>query len=115
MCLLLSCKEESTSTPDDLMSQMNAVYGQIENMIQTTCTSSDQCVATAIGVKPCGGPTKYIVHSSATNQENLDELVEQYNELNTQYNEATEAGSDCAFVTPPPMDCISGECQAVTD
>ncbi|WP_370090291.1 hypothetical protein [Ekhidna sp.] len=106
----LGCKEESLS-PDTLLQQMQEVYTQIEDHIETSCDSSDQCVATAIGVKPCGGPTKFIIHSNATDQTKLDELVADYNELNKQYNEATKAGSDCSVVTAPAVECVSGNCQ----
>ncbi len=112
LLLFFSCKEESP-TADDLLGQMNSVYAEIEDLIVTSCESSEQCVATAIGVKPCGGPTKFIVHSSETDQEKLDELVTMYNELNEEYNETSGVGSDCAVVTAPETDCISGNCQKV--
>lgn len=110
--LLFSCKEDSP-TADDLQKQMNSVYAEIEDLIVTSCESSDQCIASAIGIKPCGGPTGYIVHSSETDQEKLDELITRYNELNEEYNETSGIGSDCAVVTAPETDCISGNCQKV--
>ncbi|MEQ8905360.1 hypothetical protein [Ekhidna sp.] len=110
--LLFSCKEDSLST-DDLLGQMNSVYAEIEDLIVTSCESSDQCVATAIGVKPCGGPTRFIVHSSETDQEKLDELITRYDELNEEYNETSGIGSDCSVVTAPEIDCISGACQEI--
>ncbi|MEQ9466100.1 MAG: hypothetical protein RLN88_01740 [Ekhidna sp.] len=114
LLFVLSCKED-TPTSDDLLSQMNGIYDEIEELIITSCESSDACIASPIGVKPCGGPTKFIVHSSATDQQKLDDLIEEYNELNSQYNEQTGIGSDCALETPPSMDCISGECAVITD
>ena len=112
--LFMACKEEPT-TPNDLLDQMNVVYSQIEELIETSCESGDQCIATALGVKPCGGLTQFIIHSSDTDQEKLDALIDQYNELNKEYNETSGVGSDCAVVTAPEIDCISGNCKAVMD
>lgn len=114
LLLTFSCKEDSL-TADDLLGQMNSIYGEIEELVEDSCESSDQCIATAIGVKPCGGPTKFIVHSSRTDQQELDELVEKYNELNAEYNEVNELGSDCSVVTAPEMECISGTCQEIAN
>ena len=114
LLIFFSCKEDdSNSSPDDLLQQMESIDEQIEALLITQCSDGSQCVATPIGVKPCGGPTKFIVHSSSTDQEKLDALIEQYNELNAEYNTETNAGSDCSVVTAPEMDCISGPCQAV--
>ena len=92
---------------------MENINEQIEALVTTECSDGSQCIASPIGIKPCGGPTKFIVHSSATDQEKLDGLIEQYNELNAEYNTETNAGSDCSVVTAPEFDCVSGTCQAV--
>jgi len=112
---MLSCKEDDASTSSELLAQMEAVAQEIEAMIATSCSNNDQCRATPMGVKPCGGPTKFIVHSSATDQGKLDALIEQYNELNTKYNTVAEVGSDCSVVTAPEVDCVMGNCQAVVN
>lgn len=112
LLLVLSCKEDAP-TSDDLLSQMNSINDEIEALIITSCGSSAQCVATPMGVKPCGGPTKFIVHSNETDQEKLDVLIEKYNDLNSEYNEVNNLGSDCSVVTAPEMDCVSGNCQEI--
>ena len=112
LLLVLSCKED-TPTSDDLLSQMNSINDEIETLIITSCESSDHCVATPMGVKPCGGPTKFIVHSNETDQEKLDALIEKFNEVNSEYNEVNNLGSDCSVVTAPEMDCVSGNCQEI--
>jgi len=115
LLLLFSCKEDnSRRSPDDLLQQMERINGQIEALLETSCPGGDQCVATPIGVKPCGGPARFIVHSNATDQEKLDELISAYNELNTEYNEVTNAFSDCVIVNPPEVGCLSGKCEVVS-
>lgn len=113
LIFLCACNEDSTSTSDDLLAQMAAIDQEIEAMISTSCTASSQCMATAYGAKPCGGPTKYLVHSSDMDLTKFNELVDQYNSLNEQYNVETGAISDCSIVTKPEVDCISGDCQEV--
>ena len=114
LLIFFSCKEDnSNSSPDDLLQQMESIDEEIEALLITQCSDGSQCVATPIGVKPCGGPTRFIVHSDATDQAKLDALIEEYNELNAKYNEMNNLGSDCSVVTAPEMDCISGTCQAV--
>ncbi|WP_420317514.1 hypothetical protein [Ekhidna sp.] len=111
---LISCNDDEPIS-DNLLDQMNTVYQEIEALIDVSCSGSDQCVATPIGVKPCGGPTKFIVHSNNTDENQLGILVEKYNSLNAQYNEINNLGSDCSIETPPTIECVSGECQGVED
>lgn len=113
LLLAFSCKEEAMPSADHLLEQMNTLEIQISNLLLLSCDSSDQCIATPMGIKPCGGPAKYLVHASHTDQEALDELIDQYNVLNRQYNEVSGTGSDCSIVTPPAMDCVTGNCTAM--
>ncbi|WP_425393058.1 hypothetical protein [Ekhidna sp.] len=111
---LFSCEDEKQTSSDDLLEQMNAVYEEIQSVIEVSCSSTSQCIATPIGVKPCGGPTRFIVHSNTTDQNELDSLVDQYNGLNARYNEVNNLGSDCSIETAPEIECVTGECQEVT-
>ncbi|MEP1035614.1 hypothetical protein [Ekhidna sp.] len=114
LCFLFACKEENTpTTPDDLLSQMSAINDQIEALISTSCSTTSQCMSTAYGAKACGGPIKYLIHSTNMDLQKFNELVAQYNNLNAQYNEETGVYSDCSIVTKTEVECVSGNCQEV--
>ena len=106
---IFSCEDEQTNT-DDLQAQMNKIEEQINTIISKDCSSTESCQARAIGVKPCGGPTHFIIYASMTSESELTELINQYDELNRTYNEQTGIGSDCAIVSPPELECSSGMC-----
>ena len=107
--MLFSCEEEQPDK-EELQANMQAIEVEIENIISKECSESSQCQAAAIGTKPCGGPTHYIIYGSVTSETELNELIEQYNALNKQLNEVTDAVSDCAIVNPPMLECSSGMC-----
>lgn len=111
---IFSCTEDKLpETTDELLNEMNEVYNQIEDLVILSCTSSGQCIATPMGVKPCGGPTQYIVHSTETDQTQLDALISSYNQLNEQYNKVAQIGSDCSIENPPATACISRVCKGI--
>lgn len=114
--LLFACKEEKEQpTAADLSNQMEVINNEIEAMISTSCTTSSQCMASAFGAKPCGGPWKYILHSTDIDLQKLNTLLGEYYELNVQYNEVSGIGSFCDFVTKPDVECVSGTCQEVSN
>ncbi len=116
MLFFLACKEEETPlSADEMLSQMEAIDTEIEAMLVTSCSSSSQCMATAYGAKACGGPVKYIVHSTEMDMPRFLLLVNRYNSLNAQYNLETGAISDCSIIVEPDVECVSGECQPVAD
>ncbi len=110
--ILFSCEDEDL-TQNQLKQKMETISDSIEDLVSLTCDNADQCKAAAIGSKPCGGPTHYIVYSSATDEEKLLLLIKEYTDANEQYNEMNGIGSDCAVVSPPTLDCVSGNCEVV--
>ena len=75
----------------------------------TSCSGS--CNSIAFGSKPCGGPREYLLFSSSINLAQLEELVNEYNEMEHQFNIQTNAISDCAVVLPPnTVECVNGNC-----
>ncbi|WP_421763524.1 hypothetical protein [Ekhidna sp.] len=114
--LTFSCSEDKLpQTESEILAEMNQVYSQIEDLVVLSCTSSSQCIASPLGVKPCGGPSQYIVHSTATDQVRLNALINTYNKLNEQYNTVSGIGSDCSVENPPAVSCISGACAEIED
>lgn len=110
--VLFSCNKDDINDldEDELKQRMEAISESINNMIATSCENTDQCKAAAIGAKPCGGPTHYIIYSSGTDEEALNVLIGQYNEANRRHNELTGAISDCSITNPPTLVCVSGNC-----
>jgi hypothetical protein len=74
----------------------------------------DSCNYIAFGSKPCGGPWEYLAFSSAVNQQTLQNMVNEYNQMQHEYNLQTGAISDCAVVMPPnEVDCVNGVCTII--
>lgn len=107
-----SCSDDDASlTADQMFARMQAIDAEIDAMLSTSCGSDGTCMATAYGSKACGGPVKYIVHSTNMDMIRFNSLVNEYNELNEQYNIATEAISDCSLPGKPIIECVSGNCE----
>jgi hypothetical protein len=78
----------------------------------SSCSGS--CNYIAFGRKPCGGPREYLLFSSTVNLAQLESLVEEYNEMEHQFNILTNAISDCAVVLPPTtVECVNGTCVVI--
>ena len=116
LCFIFSCDQNDEAvSAADLLGQMQSIDSEIKTFLRTSCNDSDQCLATAYGVKACGGPATYLVHSSNMDLDRLNSLVTQFNILNQEYNEVTGAVSDCSVETAPVLECASGNCQVVSD
>lgn len=78
------------------------------------CDASVGCDFLAFGSKPCGGPWEYLVFSNAVDLNYLTTKVNNYNELENQYNIETGAVSDCMAVLPPEeVGCVNGVCAII--
>jgi hypothetical protein len=84
----------------------------IEEEIGTpTAKEASQCKLIPFGSKPCGGPGKYLVYSTAkTNETRLKQLVSEFNQLGKKMNEERKIPSDCMFVTEPSVELVGGIC-----
>jgi hypothetical protein len=112
--LLMSCaktEDINAENSDDL--KLSLLAADIENFTQDkACTGSD-CRAMAMGSKPCGGPTKYIIYAlSKVDEKVLAEKVKNYTDLQKEINLKYNRVSDCSFLMPPSVDCINGVCTA---
>jgi hypothetical protein len=78
------------------------------------CDASIGCDFLAFGSKPCGGPWGYLVFSNAVDITYLTNKINNYNELEHQYNIETGAISDCMAVSPPEeVGCVNGVCDII--
>lgn len=79
-----------------------------------SCTSDSACEYIAFGAKPCGGPWEFLVYPNTINQTTLETMVNNYYEMNLQFNSQTNAISDCMVVAPPTsIDCVGGVCTII--
>lgn len=106
------CTDDPEPTPEQ---EMKRLYADILTFTQDkSCSDSSVCKVIAIGAKPCGGPTGYLIYSSS----NVDEAillskVKAYNDWNTKYNKEKNLFSDCSIPPEPKPDCVDGKCQEV--
>lgn len=109
-----SKSDETTSnviTPQQLLAKKTEIINYINSF---SCSNSVSCDFIAFGSKPCGGPREYLVFSSAVNLTQLQQLVANYNQMETDYNIQINAVSDCAIVLPPNnVGCVNGVCSII--
>jgi hypothetical protein len=108
------CEENSSSTqitPQQLEQKRQEIIDYINSF---SCTNASNCNYIALGAKPCGGPRGYLAFPNTVNQTTLQNLVDEYYEMDYQYNIQTNAVSDCMVVAPPNnIDCIDGVCTII--
>ncbi len=76
-----------------------------------SCTDSSVCSSIGIGSKPCGGPWKYLVYSTATvAEENLKSAVADLNSYEAGYNQQESLLSDCSVAPQANPSCVNNKC-----
>ena len=108
--ILCACEDGSNEERDVArLEQMEKVI--LEMISDISCQDLTDCEFIGFGVKPCGGPWRYLIYST-TNVDNilLSEKVKDYNEYNEKLNNRYGWVSDCSFAEPPVLGCIDGEC-----
>lgn len=81
------------------------------NENKVACKVAQDCEAHALGVKPCGGPTEYLIMSKGTRtkiSDALTDLTKTINEMDTVSNEGTVG--TCVALQKPEVDCHAGTC-----
>lgn len=116
LALLLQSFQCNDDSQDPITEeQLNLMKQEIVDYIDSfECENSENCNAIALGVKPCGGPTEFLTFPSSVDLNELESMIEMYNQVNTEYNIQTNAVSDCTVVLPPQtMECDNGSCVIV--
>jgi len=113
----------STQCEDDVLprnqendqQELALLKTEIEDLANTSvCGDTFECKYIGLGTKPCGGPWNYLVYSTSINTEQLESLVESYNNKETDYNINWNIASDCAIINPPTnITCENNTCVAV--
>lgn len=109
--LQISCKTAGRSNGNDAR-RLGELREELQALVQPpSCSAVTQCRVIPVGAKPCGGPWSYQIYSTATSDSaTLARAVARYNALEADINRRTGRASDCTFVTPPVLGCLSGRC-----
>lgn len=109
------CTDTSDSTDNITAVQLETKKQEIQNYINSfNCSESAGCGYIAFGSKPCGGPRTYLLFSNSVNLTKLQEMVNNYNEMDGLYNIQTNAVSDCMYQMPPTeVKCVNGVCTII--
>ena len=79
---------------------------------EPSCTDVSQCRLIAFGAKPCGGPWRFLLYSTATTDSvQLQVAVSNYNARETELNRVYHRTSDCSVVPRPHVTVINGRCE----
>lgn len=94
------------------LKRLEEMEEEIDALIGTApCEGGSDCRYIAFGAKPCGGPWKYKVYSaSGVDTDLLEDLVEEYRELNVMVNRLHGLMSDCSIPPVPIATCHKGRC-----
>ncbi len=106
------CDEDDNRTTPELLAEKKQ---EILNYIQSfSCANATECLSIAFGAKPCGGPREFLVYPNTVDQTTLEIMVNEYYEMDHQYNIETGAVSDCMVVSPPNnVNCVNGVCTII--
>ncbi|MGH7859679.1 MAG: hypothetical protein ACREQY_20320 [Candidatus Binatia bacterium] len=112
LLFLLVLSEGTAAGEVSLRQRLADLESKIRTLIgEARAERPEQCLAIAFGAKPCGGPWRYLVYSTAaTDGARLETLVAEYNALDRRRNGEEGLVSDCAFVGPPALALVAGRC-----
>ena len=113
--LLINCQDDDHELTQVKEKRMAAISASVEALIANkSCNGQDNCASIAWGAKPCGGPWEYLVYApSNVDVPELENLVAEYNQLQTEVNQIKGLGSDCSFVDEPELACQDNVCVAL--
>jgi len=111
--LATQCEEDMLPlTYEEERAQLDIYKNTIEDLAAVSvCNENTECLFIGFGSKPCGGPWSYLIYTGSIDVDQLLLWVEDYNQLEQQFNETWEISSDCSFATPPSgFECIDNIC-----
>lgn len=109
----MQCDEDDSPVSCGQTSQVLAEYkASIESFAaESVCGDEFECRFIAFGSKPCGGPWGYLVYTTSIDTTQLVTFVNDYNQLEANYNLVCSAVSDCSAPQPPiGFDCQNNQC-----
>ncbi len=108
--VLFACSsgQDSSYNRAGVDQRYQAIYDLTQDL---SCTDSAICLSIGIGSKPCGGPWRNLVYSSATvSSEKLNAAVADLNAYETGYNQQEMLLSDCSLAPPANPSCVNNNC-----
>jgi hypothetical protein len=115
ICLLFmafQCEDDFNLTMEDEQKTLMTNKKIIEDLAATSvCNENTECKFIAFGSKPCGGPWSYLIYSTSIDTNELESLVEEYNQAQANFNQKWGIVSDCALTLPPSsINCENNSC-----
>ena len=100
-----------------LVSDLPSIDQQIQTLVaDKSCLEDADCASIGYGAKACGGPRSYLIYSlQRTNVDELTELVEGYNTLQSEDQRDSAVFGTCEYLMPPELACLEYRCQALVN
>ncbi len=109
--LIIGCDKKNSKNKDE--QKLEQLLAKIKNLAESSVCSDNtnyELRFLAIGAKGCGGPTGYIGYSTSINVNELEEWVNEYTNLQKEYNKKWQIISDCMYQMPPKsVKCENGK------
>ena len=103
---------ESPAVTEEALAEKEAAIREMVG--DASCDDESACASMAFGAKPCGGPWEYLVYcADSVDEDALQNSVDEYFEMNQQYNMDNGVTSDCAMVEAPELELYEGICMIV--
>ena len=106
----ISLKPENNLSQQEDQMALSTLIKEIDAIISTEpCTNPAEWKFSAIGAKPCGGPSSYIAYPVKLEDEILPR-IEQFTAMQSAFNKKYNLMSDCSMVMPPSeIRCENGK------
>ena len=113
---LMGC-EQKHSIEDQQKDQLflYTKYNEVLAYIALEETTEDsKCATMGIGTDPCGNFKGYVSFPETTDRDELEDIIEEYNNLEKKYNKRYSIESPCKKIAPPKEAIVfRGSCKAV--
>ncbi|KQM78564.1 hypothetical protein ASE74_13770 [Pedobacter sp. Leaf216] len=102
LIMVLACKKHDETLQNATQVGLDNLYNDIQKMAnQYSCQNAGEWKFIAIGSKPCGGASGYIAYSVKIDESSFLKKVEQFTQLQAEYNKKNGMYSDCSLVIQP--------------
>ena len=109
----MQCDDDDVSVScQNSLVNLLVLKANIESLANASvCGEEFECRYIAFGSKPCGGPWEYLIYTTSIDTDELTTLVEEYNQLEANYNVNCDAVSDCMAAIPATgFECVYNQC-----
>lgn len=111
----VALKPEKSDDQEREREEMTTLIKEIDAMIaKESCTDAADWKFTAVGAKPCGGPSSYLAYPKSLEKTVLPKIAA-FTSMQSAYNSKYGLMSDCAMVLPPAeIRCENGKAVLVS-